>query len=561
MSGDWDRVTELFGAARLLDEPARSAFLDAACSADRELRAQLDALLSADAGNDGFLDALPPVSPEIFQTFEGLLRPGTVLKGRYVVDERFAAGGHALVYVATDRVLSRRVIIKVLRAGRLRSSSLKLRFDQEMHALSRIDHPGVVGILDVGELEDGSPFLAIQFVNGESLRTLLSEGPIEPVRVAHILRGIGAALRAAHAGGIAHRDLKPENVMVQRLADGTEAVKLIDFGLAKIDRAEFGGDVTTVMIEGTVRYMAPEQFEGRNSPASDMYSFGLLACELLCGHPNPRALPKNTDRRILRLIESSVAFAPEERPRDVKAWSEDLSEALLRTRAGRRLLVPMLLLSLGAGIATIATLAAIRPDDGTSERIIEKVGAFDPVTEGFEIHAEVSGTVVRTEDNTGFIGWSVASSSPGSGYYFRRLTEAQKRGALARGWTLRTVMKTNAGGGFVVVDLGAAGRRFDINVLREEGADVVRLNTQIVPVLQGLDLRIARAADVFYQCELRFDPGLQTADLWVNGEKRLAGYRGHTQFQEDKGLMFGAAPYKGARGMASFQSVRFEINP
>lgn len=86
-----------------------------------------------------------------------------------------------------------------------------------------------------------------------------------------------------------------------------------------------------------------------------------------------------------------------------------------------------------------------------------------------------------------------------------------------------------------------------------EAASAVRVTARI-------DLRLPHA-DVFYECELRFDPGLQAADLWVNGEQRFVGYRGHTEFQDDMRLMFGAVPYKGGRGMASFQSVRFELTP
>jgi serine/threonine protein kinase len=120
-----------------------------------------------------------------------------------------------------------------------------------MRALARIDHPGVVGILDVGELEDGSPFLVIQHIPGVSLRQALSEGPIAAPRIAQIVRQIGAALRAAHAAGVSHRDLKPENIMLHPLeTTGGELVKLIDFGVAKIDKSGLESHATTVMLAG-----------------------------------------------------------------------------------------------------------------------------------------------------------------------------------------------------------------------------------------------------------------------------------------------------------------------
>jgi tRNA A-37 threonylcarbamoyl transferase component Bud32 len=545
----WERVTNLFGAARLLDAPARAAFLDTACAGDPELRTQIESLLEADAPEDGFL-ARPA-----FQ----VLGNGTVLNGRYVIDEPFGAGGHALVYRATDRVLGRPVVVKVLRAEPLLAVALKLRFTKEREALSRLDHPGVVGILDVGELGDGTPFLVIQFIDGLSLRDLLRDGPLEAARAARIIRGAAAALRAAHVSGIAHRDLKPENIMVQTLADGREVVKLIDFGIAKVERPDLHSNMTTVMIEGSVRYMAPEQFDGRNSAESDVYSLGLVACELLCGHPDTRALPKTTTARVRRLLEAAVSFDPAARPADVKQWGEALSAALRpRPRSNRLRLI-------GIAVATatvVAFLVFLAGREGPSdERIIEKIAGFDPVTEGFQIHNDVTGTVLRSPDNVGFVGWTVGTSSPGGGEYYKQLTAQQKRLALAKGWTLSATMRPVEGGAFAIVDLGRNGRRFDIDVIREGADDLIRLNTRIVPLAQGLELRLPHADNVFHTCELRYDPSLQSADLWVDGTQRLVGYRGHTEFQEDRGVAFGAAPYKSTRGVASFQHVHFEIRP
>jgi tRNA A-37 threonylcarbamoyl transferase component Bud32 len=326
---DWERVTALFGAARMLDPEIRVVFLDAACREDSVLRAEVDRLLADGAREDSFL--AEPAWADAFSTGTPLpsLGPGDVVNQRYCIEASVAGGGQALVYRATDTVLSRPVIVKVMRASGRHSRVLKSRFEEEMKALSRIDHPGVVGILDVGELADGCPFLVIQYVNGVSLRAELRNGPLEPKRAARLLRELGSALSAAHAAGVAHRDVKPENIMVQRFDDGSEALRLIDFGISKVERVGLDGPLTSAMVAGTIRYMAPEQFEGKHSVASDVYALSLVACEMLCGYPDGRALPKQIDSRVRGLIESALAFRPEERPRDIRRWCEALASAVV----------------------------------------------------------------------------------------------------------------------------------------------------------------------------------------------------------------------------------------
>jgi serine/threonine protein kinase len=332
MTDRWDRTTALFGAARLLDSAARRPFLDAACGEDALLRAEVDRLLADAAVEDDFLEE--PVWREPF-SLTGLLplvAPGDLLKDRYRVEAAVASGGQAQVFRATDIVLSRSVVVKVMRtSGRLKKL-LASRFEQEMEALSRIDHPSVVGILDVGEIQDGSPFLVIQYVNGISLREALQQGPLDHERAARLLRELGSALSAAHAAGVAHQDLKPENIMLQRFDDGAEGLKLIDFGIAKIDRTGLDAGLTSVIVAGTVRYMAPEQFQGEHSTASDVFALALVVCEMLSGHPSSHAVPRDIAPRAKALIESALAFQPRERPDDVRRWSEELAGALAARR-------------------------------------------------------------------------------------------------------------------------------------------------------------------------------------------------------------------------------------
>src|SRR5262245_25879591 len=168
MNERWERVTSLFAAARVLETAQRDAFLAVACLGDASLRADVDSLLAADVPDDSFLQD-PPWADAV-RPPTVTLQKGQLLKNRYRVDEQLAEGGQALVYRATDELLTRPVVIKVMRAEGRRNQWLTMRFKQEMKALASIDHPGVVGIIDVGELEDRSPFLVIQYIPGLSLR-------------------------------------------------------------------------------------------------------------------------------------------------------------------------------------------------------------------------------------------------------------------------------------------------------------------------------------------------------------------------------------------------------
>jgi len=460
------------------------------------------------------------------------------------------------VYKATDELLRRPVVVKVMRAEGRWNHLLRARFEQEMRALARIDHPGVVGVLDVGELEDGSPFLVIQHIPGISLREALRAGPLAVPKISGILRQMGAALRAAHAAEVAHRDLKPENVMLQPRENGGEFVKLIDFGIAKIDKSGSATQATTVMLAGTVRYMAPEQFDGRNSAASDLYSMALVACELLSGHPDLRALPKKTSRATRAALESALSFRPEDRPRDAQAWSEQFAGTLDATPARRRAMAALVVLAaLLTGVAGVLWLLRNSAND---VRIVEKVGAFDPLWEGFQTHNEITGTVAENAAHTGYDGWRILT--PTQGYYFHPFTSGQKRRALDRGWKLTAVIRADEGGMNAGADFTGADARFNVNIYRDGNRESVQLLTQIVPERQGPEISQSPPG-VYHRYELLYDPSLRSASLRIDGELKLTGYRGCRQFLEDRGLNFGGAVFKSDRASGSFQSVRFEINP
>ena len=111
------------------------------------------------------------------------------------------------------------------------------------------------------------------------------------------------------------------------------------------------------------------------------------------------------------------------------------------------------------------------------------------------------------------------------------------------------------------VDFAGHGPRFDISVAVENEFEIIRLTTQIVPAIQGMEVRLPHSESVYRKYELSFDPGLQTANLWVDGRQVLTGYRGHSQFQDDVGVAFGTGPYKVETGVATFQGLRFALHP
>jgi serine/threonine protein kinase len=275
---------------------------------------------------------------------------GLTLDDRYVVERELGRGGIGAVYLARDRKLKNRpVVIKVLLEKYLQNARVLTKFRQEEEALTRIDHPGIVGILDSGELPSGHPYLVMQYIRGYSLRSLIESNGMEIETAGRILVEIADAVAAAHDGGIYHRDLKPENVMLQELPGGREQVKVIDFGIAKVRDSQLGYSTPDGNIAGTYAYMAPEQLSGKPvSAESDIYALGLIAYELFSGRSpfNPEtvvqlpelhragvqvppsalrpALPKAVDAVVLK----ALAYEREQRYSNARDFASALSRAL-----------------------------------------------------------------------------------------------------------------------------------------------------------------------------------------------------------------------------------------
>jgi serine/threonine protein kinase len=210
---------------------------------------------------------------------------GSLVEGRYLIEEELGGGGMSAVHTARDlKGFGRKVVVKTLLDESRGNEYIVKKFRQEAEALYRVEHPNVVNVLSYGELPDGHPYLVLQFIEGHSLRELVHEGNVELDRCARIIRQIASALSAAHEKGILHRDLKPENVMLQPVGDGEEQVKVIDFGIAKIKDSVIAQETVVVSTAGTISYMSPEQLGAREvTPASDVYALGVIAYELITG--------------------------------------------------------------------------------------------------------------------------------------------------------------------------------------------------------------------------------------------------------------------------------------
>lgn len=291
---------------------------------------------------------------------------GTLLDGRYLVESQLGRGGLGVVYLARDtKLMDKRVVVKILieQLGNDDDTAdwVRRKFREEIEALARIDHPGVVGVMHAGDLPDGRPFIVMQYIEGGNLRSLMKHGPMGFARAASILRQVGHAIGSAHGRGIIHRDLKPENIMLQSLEGGEEYVRLIDFGIATVHDSQAAAGATSTRVAGTVYYMAPEQLEGKPSPASDIFAIAVLAYEMLTGS---RPFNPKSPYEVLETLRAGVRTRPSELRPGLPAEAEEIILRALsfdeRARpAGAREFVDGLARALGGAASGQATLTSV----------------------------------------------------------------------------------------------------------------------------------------------------------------------------------------------------------
>ncbi len=318
----WQRVSEVFEAARRRAPAERPAYLDRTCEGDASLRAEVEALLSSYDKAGGFLEdpAAPPQSlvSAAVNPDEGAattLRRGDRL-GPYEILELLGAGGMGEVYRARDSRLRREVAVKVISPSLPASVDALRRFDQEARAAGSLNHPNILTVYDVGE-ERNVPYVVTERLEGQTLRERLADGPLAWTKALDYALQAARGLAAAHAGGIVHRDLKPENLFVTR--DGR--VKILDFGLAKLTQTDLPGPRTeTGKVLGTIGYMSPEQVRGDPVDArSDLFSLGSILYEMLGGSPPfRRETPVETLNAILKEEPPQILATPPPVPPDLE---------------------------------------------------------------------------------------------------------------------------------------------------------------------------------------------------------------------------------------------------
>jgi serine/threonine-protein kinase len=221
------------------------------------------------------------------------LEPGMIIRDKYIVLNRIGSGGMATVYRVQHRAFDEIRAMKVVSAHLSESEDFLRRFRDEARITRKLRHPNAVWVEDLDVTDDGRPFIVMEYVKGSDLRSVVATGGRMPIpRALDIAGQVAAALGAAHDLGIVHRDIKPENILITRAADGSDLVKVTDFGIAKAHEGTLAGvmshaETGTGMIIGTPQYMSPEQASGKRGKEidgrSDLYSLALTLYEMLTG--------------------------------------------------------------------------------------------------------------------------------------------------------------------------------------------------------------------------------------------------------------------------------------
>ena len=301
MPDGWQQIDAIFQAALARDPADRAAFLDAACAGNAAVRAKVEALLAADEEAQSFIESPALDEAARREAEDRLPEVEHQMLGPYKVVSRIGAGGMGEVYLAKDTRLGRKVALKLLHFELTKDASRVLRFKQEARTVSALNHPNILTIYDIGEV-DSVHFIATEFVNGKILRHYIEDRSLAWHETIDIILQVAGALATAHEAGIVHRDIKPENIMIR--SDGY--AKVLDFGIAKLtERKASASDSESViaplidtepgMVIGTPTYMSPEQVRGLEVDGrSDIFSLGAVLYEMVAGS-RPFAGPTMSD--------------------------------------------------------------------------------------------------------------------------------------------------------------------------------------------------------------------------------------------------------------------------
>ncbi|OLE55210.1 MAG: hypothetical protein AUG51_04480 [Acidobacteria bacterium 13_1_20CM_3_53_8] len=282
---------------------------------------------------------------------------GRTFDEKYRLDERLGVGGMGTVYRATHLLIDRPVAVKVLNPRFVEDEAAKQRFRREARAAGRLRHSNAVAVTDFGQTSDGFTYIVMELLEGKTLRDILArDAPLDTARAVSIMLQVSAAVAAAHEAGVIHRDLKPANIFIVQRRHVPPIVKVLDFGIAKLaaDSVDESDPQTLtqmgVMI-GTPRYMSPEQCDGKSlTPASDVYSLGIILYEMLTGmtpftgltplsialkHSSeiprrPRELVPSIPETLEQVILHALEKRPEFRPADAGEFRRELYEVAER---------------------------------------------------------------------------------------------------------------------------------------------------------------------------------------------------------------------------------------
>jgi serine/threonine protein kinase len=317
----WEQIEHIFHEAIKLGGKERESYLAQVCADDPSLREETQSLIDSFEEDGTFLQkSLFERALEVLAEEPANISPGVRLSS-YKIISRLGKGGEGVVYLAIDTTLGRKVALKVLSANLVEDENRVRRFRQEAQAASKISHPNVAAIYEMN-CADEIHFIAMEFVDGITLRERLDQKPLPLKEAIDTAIQVGLAIESAHALGIVHRDIKPENVMIRR--DGY--VKVLDFGLAKLtetyqhpvnvtDQSIAAGGIPTEpgLLMGTPAYMSPEQARGVEVDGkTDIWSWGVLLYELTTGEvPFKGGTTSDLLADILRGVPALMAALPE----------------------------------------------------------------------------------------------------------------------------------------------------------------------------------------------------------------------------------------------------------
>ncbi len=306
----WQLIEKLLEAAMEQAPAARPAFLAQTCNGDEELRREVESLLHADEQANNFL--AEPLLPDLSQSTQSENQaadntgasPLTGNRiGAYKIEREIGRGGMGAVYLAVraDNAFQKLVAIKIVKRG-MDTDFILRRFRRERQILATLNHPNIAALLDGGSTNDGLPYFVMEHVEGQPLHHFCNENTLSVTERLRLVQQVCAAVSYAHKKQIVHRDLKPGNILVT--SDGT--VKLLDFGIAKLlvtdMAADTIGETATAVRLMTPEYASPEQVRGLPvTPASDVYSLGVLMYELLTGR-RPYRLSSYAPHEIARVV-------------------------------------------------------------------------------------------------------------------------------------------------------------------------------------------------------------------------------------------------------------------